>query len=421
MMKRRERLQAALSHRSPDRVPIDFGGTSVTGMHVTCVAALRDHYGLDRHPVKVHEPYQMLGYMEEDLLDAMEIDVVGVGGRKTNFGFVNENWKTWCFNGLEVLVPGDFITTVDEKGDLLIYPEGDTSAPPSGRMPQGAQFFDTIIRQQPIVEEALDPEDNLEDFPPVTEADLRHFADSTAAAAATGRGVVASFGGTAFGDIGQVPAPYLKHPKGIRDIAEWYISTSSRRDYVHKIFERQCETGISNLAKIREVVGDNVDAVLTCGTDFGTQTSAFCSVKTFRELYFPYYKRVNDWIHGHTTWKTMKHSCGSVERFMESFIEAGFDILNPVQCSATGMEPEGLKAKYGDRLVFWGGGVDTQRVLPFGTPAEVREQVLRRCEVFSAGGGFVFNAIHNVQAGTPVANLVAMIDAVREFSGRHAS
>ena len=114
-------------------------------------------------------------------------------------------------------------------------------------------------------------------------------------------------------------------------------------------------------------------------------------MKTFRELCFPYYKQMNDWIHAHTPWKTFKHSCGAVSKFIPSFIEAGFDILNPVQCSAAGMEPEQLKANYGDRIVFWGGGVDTQKTLPFGTPGEVREQVLRRCEIFAPGGGFVFN------------------------------
>jgi uroporphyrinogen-III decarboxylase len=141
-------------------------------------------------------------------------------------------------------------------------------------------------------------------------------------------------------------------------------------------------------------------------------------VKTFRDLYCPYYKQINNWIHSHTPWKTFKHSCGAVSKFLPSLIEAGFDILNPVQCSATGMEPEQLKANFGDQIVFWGGGVDTQRVLPFGTATEVREQVLRRCEVFAPGGGFVFDAIHNVQAGTPVENIVAMLDAVHEFNGR---
>ena len=165
-------------------------------------------------------------------------------------------------------------------------------------------------------------------------------------------------------------------------------------------------------------IGNAIDAVFLCGSDFGTQTSAFCSVPTFRELRLPYYKRICDWIHAETTWKCFKHSCGSVKRFYESFIEAGFEIVNPVQCSAVGMEPDLLKQEYGDRLTFWDGGVDTQKTLPFGTPAEVREQVLRRCEIFAPGGGFVFNAIHNIQASTPTENVVAMFDAVREFNGR---
>jgi uroporphyrinogen-III decarboxylase len=152
------------------------------------------------------------------------------------------------------------------------------------------------------------------------------------------------------------------------------------------------------------------------GTDFGTQASSFCSVETFRELYLPYYRQVNDWIHAHTKWKTFKHSCGAAEKFMRSFIiEAGFEIINPVQCSAAGMDAQRLKRAYGERLVIWGGGVDTQKVLPFGTPAEVREQVLHHCEIFSQGGGFVFNPVHNVQAGTPVQNIVAMVDALREL------
>ena len=416
--KRRERLVATLNHKQPDAIPVDFGGTNVTGVHVSCVAALRDYYGLEKHPVRVLETAQMLGQIDEDLLDAMGIDVIGVFRRTTKWGVPAECWKSWELNGLEVLVPGDFNTTVDENGDTLVYPQGDTSVPPSGRMPRGGYFFDCIVRQEPIDEEKLNPEDNMEEFSLISQEDIDSLVRATHEAGATGRGVVGNFGGTAFGDIAIVPAPALKHPKGIRDITEWYVSTSSRQDYVHKVFKRQCEIALQNLEKVHAAIGNSVQAVYICGTDFGTQTSAFCSVKTFRNLYFPYYKQVNDWIHSHTTWKTFKHSCGAVSKFLPSMIEAGFDILNPVQCSATGMEPEQLKANFGDQLVFWGGGVDTQDVLPFRTHAEVREQVLRRCEVFAAGGGFVFNSIHNVQARTPVENIVAMIDAVHEFNGR---
>lgn len=417
-MTSRERVQSALAHRPPDRVPVDFGGTAVTGIHVSSLAALRVYYGLERRPVKVHEPYQMLGWVDNDLKAAMGIDVEGVTPRKTMFGFPNQNWKPWRMDdGLELLVPEGFQTSKDPNGDTLIYPEGDTSVPPSGRMPKDGYFFDTIIRQPPLDESRLDPADNLEEFEPISSEDLDYFEREVKRASATGRAVIANFGGAAFGDIALVPAPFLKHPKGIRDVAEWYMATRDRRDYIHRIFDRQCEIAVANLEKIHAVVGDRVDVVFLCGADFGTQTSAFCSTATFRELYFPYYKRVNDWIRKHTAWKTFKHSCGSVERFIPSFIEAGFDVLNPVQCSAAGMDAEDLKAAYGERLTFWGGGVDTQRVLPFGRPAEVREQVLRRCRIFARDGGFVFNTIHNIQAQTPVENIAAMIEAVAEFNG----
>ena len=420
-MTSKERVRATLSHRAPDRVPIDFGGTAVTGIHVSCVAGLRDFYGLERQPVKVHEPYQMLGWIDEDLKQAMGIDVDGAFARKTMFGFPNHRWKDWRLpDGLEVLVSEQFVTSIDTNGDILIFPEGDRNAPPSGRMPIDGYFFDTIVRQEPIDDEHLNLEDNLEEFGPISDQDFEHIRADAVRAAHGERAVIATFGGTAFGDIALVPAPFLKHPKGIRDIAEWYMSTATRRDYMHRIFQAQCGYALANLEKIHAAVDGLVDAVFVCGTDFGTQTSTFCSVPTFRDLYFPYYKLVNDWIHAHTPWRTFKHSCGSVERFIPLFLEAGFDILNPVQCSAAGMDAVHLKDTYGDRVVFWGGGIDTQRVLPFGTPAQVRSQVLERCEIFARGGGFVFNSIHNIQARTPVENIAAMIAAVHEFNGAQA-
>jgi uroporphyrinogen-III decarboxylase len=414
----RERVLTALAHRTPDAVPIDFGGTPVTGVHVSCVAELREHYGLERRPVKVHEPYQMLGLVEEDLKQAMGIDVEGVPGRETLFGFRNDEWKPWkTHDGLEVLVSTEFNTQTDTNGDTLIFPKGDRAAPPSGRMPKGGYFFDTIIRQEPLDEDRLDPRDNLEEFSPIPDSDLEEMAQDVEAARRTGRAVITVLGGMAFGDIALVPAPNLTHPKGIRDIAEWYMALRAHPDYIHEVFSEQCAIALGNLERIHARIGSSVDVVMLCGTDFGTQTGSFCSVETFRDLWFPYYKRINDWIHEHTTWKTFKHSCGSVERFVPSFVECGFDILNPVQCSAADMAPDHLKESYGRDIVFWGGGVDTQRALPFGTPDEVRTEVLERLEIFSKGGGFVFNTIHNIQARTPIENIIAMLDAVREFNG----
>ncbi|MFB3787449.1 MAG: uroporphyrinogen decarboxylase family protein [bacterium] len=418
-MSSRELVRSALNHQPAGRVPVEFGATAVTGIHVNAVAALREYYGLEKRLVKIHEPYQMLGWLDEDLQEALGVDVDGLFPPKTMFGFPNEDWQPWRLpNGLEVLVSRHFQTTRDAEGNIFIYPQGDTSAPPSGKMPNDGFFFDTIVRQELLDDERLDPVDNLEEFGPVSDADLAHFATEARRLAGSRRAVTATFGGTAFGDIALVPAPFLKHPKGIRDIAEWYMSTATRRDYIHQIFEKQCEFALQNLKKIHAVVGDVVDAVFICGTDFGTQKSTFCSPQTYRELYMPYYKQVNDWIHAHTGWKTFKHSCGAVETFIEGFIESGFDILNPVQCSAAGMDPRHLKDAYGDRIVFWGGGVDTQKTLPFGTPGEIREEVLRRCEIFSRNGGFIFNTVHNIQANTPVENIAAMVSAVQEFNGR---
>jgi uroporphyrinogen-III decarboxylase len=284
-------------------------------------------------------------------------------------------------------------------------------------MPNNGFFFDSIIRQKPIVEEELDPADNLEEFGPISDAELDYYRRAAAELKSSSRGICANFGGTGLGDIALVPGPFMKHPKGIRDVTEWYISTVSRRDYLHEVFSKQTDTALENLAKIRDAAGDLPDAMFICGTDFGTQTSTFCSIDTYRDLYKPYYQKVTDWIHANTGWKVFKHSCGSVIDFVEEFIESGFDILNPVQLSAAGMDPVDLKKRFGGRIVFWGGGVDTQKTLPFGKPEEVREEVLRRCEIFAPGGGYVFNAIHNVQAKSPVENVAAMIEAVHEFNG----
>jgi hypothetical protein len=410
-----EKTIRSLSHRSGP-VPIDFGSTAVTGMHVSVVEELRGHYGLEDRPVRVCEPYQMLGEIEEDLKQAIGIDVEGVYPDTTIFGFRTGDWKEWKAPwGQKLLVPGAF-RTIERDGAVLIFPEGDTGAEPSGRMPQGGYFFDTIIRQGPLDEDNLDPKDNLQEFGPIEESTLDYFRTACAAARKTGRFVIANFGGTGLGDIALVTGPMIPHPRGIRDVAEWYMATVAHVDYVRAIFEEQTRIAVENLRRIKEVVVDNVDAVFVCGTDFGTQTSQFCSIPSFESLWAPYYKRVNDWIHANTPWKTFKHCCGAAEPFMKPFIECGFDIINPVQLSAAGMDATELKKKYGDRLTFWGGAIDTQKTLPFGSPADVRREALERCAILSEDGGFVFNAIHNVQAKTPVRNVVALVEAAREFN-----
>jgi hypothetical protein len=415
-MTSREKVRLALNHE-PGPVPIDFGSTGLTGLHVSCVAGLREHYGLPPKPVKVWEPFQMLGEVEDDLSAALGSDCVGAMGRTNMFGFANENWKEWRTPWDQVvLVPAAFRTTEDAVGDVFIYPQGDTSVPPSGHMPKSGYFFDAIPRQNHFDEDNLNPADNCEEFTLMESADTDHWRTTFAQMRGDPRAIVSGIGGTGFGDIALVPAAFLKDPRGIRDISEWYMALLEEPEYVHEIFDYQCNIALQNLATFAEIAGDTIDVIMICGTDFGTQNSQFCSAKTFEELYAPYYRRINDWIHEHTSWKTFKHSCGAVRPLINHFIDAGFDILNPVQCSATGMDPHEIKAEFGDRVVFWGGGVDTQQTLPFGTPDEVRAQVQARLEAFSPGGGFVFNTIHNTQARTPVANIVAMVETVQAFN-----
>ena len=164
------------------------------------------------------------------------------------------------------------------------------------------------------------------------------------------------------------------------------MSNVMRSDYIKEIFDRQSVLAIENLHKINQVAGKNIDVIFLCGTDFGTQDSTFCAPEQFDDLWLPYYRRINDWIHANTNWKTFKHSCGAVENFMGRFIDSGFDIINPVKVSAKGMDLKHLKETYGKHLTFWGGGINTQKTLPYGTTEQVREEVLRYCDILPKMG-----------------------------------
>lgn len=416
MTNSKERVWNALNHRGGTPIPVDFGATTVTSIHCRIVEQLRKYYGLVDKPVRIVDPFQMLGEVDEELQERMGVDLVPLFGRKNMFGIdeseVHEQVTPW---GQKVLIAKGIDMTPDAEGDVYIYPEGDRSVSPSAVMPEGCYFINAIERQQPIDEALLSYQDNLEEYALLNESDLAYWKQAAGKAAATGKAVVAGFGGTALGDVAFIPAMGLKHPKGIRSVAEWYMSTLIRPDFVHALFEHQTDLAIRNYEMLWKTVGDQVDVVFTCGTDFGTQDSQFCSEEVFRELWLPYYKRLNDWIHTHTTWKIFKHSCGAVLPLIPALIESGFDILNPVQINAKDMDSKVLKDQFGDQLVFWGGGIDTQRVLAFGTKEEVRRQVMEQCEILGKDGGFVFNTVHNIQANVPVENVITMIETLNEI------
>jgi hypothetical protein len=398
---------------------LDLGAGPTTGIHASALYRLRQALGLDAPgtPVKVTEPFQMLGEVAPDLVDVLGVDVVGVSLPTNLFGFASENWKPWTmFDGTPVLVPDQFNTdtSADPDGGVLMYPAGDTSVPPSARMPRNGFYFDAIKRQGLVDDDHLDVEDNLEEFGPITTGELEHISREVDRLLPTGKAVLGNFGGTGFGDVALVPGMNLRHARGIRDVEEWYASLNLRPGYIYEVFERQCDIGLANLAEIHRVVGDKITAVFVTGTDFGGQQGPLVSPSTYTNLFKPFHIRVNAWVHANTRWKTFIHSCGSIWRLLDDIVDAGFDALNPVQTSAAGMAPEALKQKFGDRVTFWGGGIDTQSVLPFGTPADVRAMVRDRMHAFGPGGGFVFNTVHNVQAGVPTENLLALYQAVND-------
>jgi uroporphyrinogen-III decarboxylase len=416
MMTGKERICTALSHQEPDKIALDFGATSVTGIHVRTIAALRQHYGLEAKPIKVVEPFQMLGEVDDELVDIWNIDTIGVGGTTDMFGHRQEDFvETKTPWGQAVLLPKKF-NTREENGNLYVFPQGDTSCNPSAVMPAGGYFFDAIERVEATdFDTELNAEDNLEEFSLLSDTDVTHFKKALNKARATKRAVVANIGGTGIGDIALVPAMQLKNPKGIRAIADWYMSTAMRTDLLLEIFDKQSDIAIQNLERINREAGDCIDVLYVCGTDFGTQTSQFCSADDLSALWGPAYRKINQWVHAHTRWKTFKHCCGAIVPLLDTFIDAGFDIINPVQINASEMDPVFLKETFGKRITFWGGGIDTQRVLQLGTPAQVKEQVKQLCDIFGAKGGFVFNSIHNVQANVPVPNVIALMDAIMEI------
>jgi len=190
------------------------------------------------------------------------------------------------------------------------------------------------------------------------------------------------------------------------------------REYVRDLIALRAEILIENLSILWDAIGDRADIIGIDGQDFGSQRGELFSPELFEEVYYPHYRTVNAWVHEHTTWKTWQHTCGSVSKILPMLVESGLDAINPVQCSAEGMDPVWLKETFGDRITFWGGGVDTQKTLPFGSVDEVRSEVAERVQVLGKDGGFMFNPVHNVQHSTPPESIAAAYETAATASLR---
>jgi len=420
-MTSRERIIASLNHQETDKLPLDLGSTMITGIHVSSLHKLKVALGLiyPTEPVKVIDPFQMLGEVDDDMRKTLGIDTVPLLPRRNFFGFKNEKWEPWTFfDGTPLLVPERFNTIPNKNGDIYQYPEGDTSSPPSGKMPKDGFYHDAIIRQKKIQDDKdLKIEDQIEEYTLLSDEELLYYEREARRLFEETDYAIVSGGvpGTNIGDIALIPGPSLKDPKGIRDVEEWYISLITRKDLIKDVFTQMIEIGLENLKRFHQAVGERIQVIVISGTDFSAQDSSFIPKELYQELFKPFHRKINDWIHRNTTWKTFIHTCGSVYDLLPDIQEAGFDILNPVQISAAKMNPEELKKKFGKYFTFWGGGVNTQNTLPFGTPEEVRKEVRRLIETLKPGGGFIFAAIHNIQPNIPVENLLALFETVNEY------
>jgi uroporphyrinogen-III decarboxylase len=403
----RERVMATVNHKEPDRVPIDLGGTIATGINIVTLHLLRKRLGLPEKKVKVTDIFQMIGDVEMDLVERLHVDILAVEPLVFFFGIRRENYKPWkLFDGTPVLVPGAFNIKEDEQGNWLLHDNGDPQKPIVAKMPKNGYYFDDLkmIKSNPDLKRPS--LDSLRDDTLLIDEELKYMQQrAKMLRETTDKALVGGIwlhSGLAI--IGSIP-----------DYLELLIL---EREFVKEFLHKKHEIVMENLSLFWDAVGENVDIVTLDAMDYGSQTNELFSPEIFDELYMPYYSEQIGWVHENTSWKTIFHSCGSITKILPLLVDAGLDIINPVQTSAQGMKPEWLKEKLGERLTFWGGGVDTQKTLPFGTPEMVRKEVEERVRIFGRNGGFVFCPIHNIQYGTPVDNIIAAYDTAYE-SGKY--
>ena len=392
-MTSRERINAVLEGKKPDRVPIDFCGTRTSGISAFLYPELRDLLGLEKKKTRIIDVYQMLALPDQDIIERMHSDVVLSPRYSYKLNTNMSGWKPYTFHGREeYMVPSTFCPEVNETGDLLIS-EGDEV---EAKMPAGGYYFDYV--EQSYSKERKDI-DSIR-FETWTEDDFS-FCEKSAKALFTGTDKAL------IGDFGMS----LGRPSSFE---AWMLDLGMNPNYLREYYDKKSDHIVNMLKMYKEAV-DPFISIIFFGQDFGTQNGEMISPNMFSELIAPYYKKIFTWIHENTSWKVFHHTCGSVTNLIESFIDCGVDILNPVQTSAVRMEPESLKKTWGGKIIFWGGGVDTQSILPFGTPDEVREQVQERLLSFGREGGYVFTPIHNIQKGVPPENIAAAFDAAYEY------
>jgi uroporphyrinogen decarboxylase len=379
-MSPRERVLKALNHEIPDRVPIDFGGFQ-TGIHKKAYGELLDYLGIEDE-VTIMDPVQQLAQPCEEVLQRFRVDIryVFAHGPESFKGSIEQNMRDGrLWHDLK-----------DEFGVVW-------------SMPDDQQLY-MDISHHPLAEATIE---DIADYPFPKGDDATRFKGVREKACELRRETPYAIS-TGIGGVVYEICWYM------RGLEQWFIDMIENPTFCEALLDRTLEFWMDYFTGFMAEVGDVIDVVMI-GDDIGGQSGPLFSPEFYRKIVKPRQKRLVQHIKSLTSAKIWYHTCGSVMQLIPDLIDNGIDILNPVQISAANMDPKELKEKYGNKMVFWGGGIDTQHVLPFAAPAEIREHVRLNLEIFKRGGGYVFNSVHNIQAGVPPENIVAMFDTAYEY------
>jgi hypothetical protein len=408
-MTSRERVQKAVSFQQPDRVPIDLGGMKASGIAAGTYNRLKKNLGI-RAPTRILDPRFMIAEVGEEIRKRFHVDVIPVDlSCITGAVRPESEWiPRTLFDGSSALFPpGTGIREEPDGSWTLLSADG---SPTTFRMPRGGYYFDdtSFNRGDGIDPTKFKPQSDIPD------GSLRMLADYAGGLYRSTDYALLGWGfGVCFMGLSLITDRSNNVTQGMPD--EWMMMLMTEKETCHELMNRSVEATISCLRLVNQAVGGYCFAWGIASDDSGTQRCEFIAPDLWAEMMKPHYRKLCDWVHANTSFKTFLHSCGSIPQLIPHWIEAGVDILNPVQTSAAGMDPRKLKSEFGRKLVFWGGGCDTQSVLPNGTPQEVREHVKENVEIFAPGGGYVFTQVHNIQAKVPPENVEAMLDAAYEF------
>jgi hypothetical protein len=409
-MNSRERVSRAVSFQDTDRVPLDLGAMKASGIGVKAYNRLKAQIGLHT-PTRIWDPKFMIASVEDEImkrfhLDVMPLDVSSVVADTRP----DTEWiPSTLYEGAEGLLPPNTRIGTDTEGRWVLQdPNGN---PTSFRMPREGYYFDDLAFNRPgaaINPTAFRPASGFTDEELFALRTRGKFLFDTTEYALLGWG-----GGVCFLGLSLITDQLSNVTQGLP--SEWMVMLMTEKDACHEMMDRSVEASIQCLRQLHQAVGDCCFAWGIAADDSGTQRGEFISPELWVEMIKPHYTKLCSWIHRNTRWKTFLHSCGSIYHLIPHMIEAGIDILNPVQTSAANMEPDRLKKEFGDKIVLWGGGCDTQRMLPTASPEEIRQHVRERIGVLKPGGGYVFNQVHNIQPNVPVENVIAMLDAAYTY------